>query len=79
MRLALTAFGLMASSSNKGYACKNGVPETLKRRPPPQSNKIRLDRSQHTLIRWPTGDDPEVVVAFPPKCDSSALRPEQCE
>jgi len=79
MRLALTAFGLMASSSNKGYACKNGVPETLKRRPPPQSNKIRLDRSQHTLIRWPTGDDPEVVVAFPPKRDSSKLRHEQSD
>jgi uncharacterized membrane protein len=30
MRLALTAFGLMASSSNKGHAA-----ETLKRRPPP--------------------------------------------
>jgi hypothetical protein len=35
---------------------------------------VQPHRYRETSKRWPTGDDPEVVVAFPPKRDSDAVR-----
>jgi hypothetical protein len=40
-----------------------------------QGNQIAVQRHRYreTSKRWPTGDDPEVVVAFPPEDDIAEI------